>query len=356
MSIRAGNFTYQEIMSQQTIWREAVRTFRANADRLKALYAKEAIDGVLVTGCGSTYYLALTGAALIQQFAGITAQAYPASEIALLPERIFVPNRKYLLIAVSRSGETTETIAAVRTFRKHTQNPVIAVTCAGESALAASADLTFAVNAAQETSVAQTRSFNSMLIIIQAASAMLGGAASLDALDALESLLAEIFEQHHTLVRQIGEDPQFERFYFLGSGTLYGIASEAMLKMKEMSLSYSEAFHFLEFRHGPMSMVNDRTLVVGLLSDEAFQQELSVLMDMHQRGARILALSEGQFASALTYNVSLQSGLPNWVRPVLYLPLLQLMAYYRALSRNQDPDHPANLEFVISLNNMMISQ
>lgn len=340
------------------MWSEAVKAFQKNADKLKALYANEAYDCVLLTGCGSTYYLALAGAALVQQCAGVTAQAYPASEIALLPQRVFVPNKKYLLIAISRSGETTETIAAVRSFREHAQTPVVAVTCASESALATSADLTFAIDAAQETSVAQTRSFNSMLIVVQAIAASLAGTAEVDTLNPLESVLSAIFENHHTLVRQLGEDQQIERFYFLGSGSLYGIASEAMLKMKEMSLSYSEAFHFLEFRHGPMSMVNDRTLIVGLLSDEALQQELSVLRDMHGRGAAILAISEDDLASdaADFHSVSLRTGLPGWARPVLYLPLLQLMAYYRALSRNQNPDQPANLEFVISLNNLMISQ
>lgn len=358
MSDSAGSFTYQEIMSQQVLWSEAIKVFQKNADAIKTLYANQAYDCILLTGCGSTYYLALAGAALIQQFAGIPAQAYPASEIALFPKRVFVPGRKYLLAAISRSGETTETLAAVRSFREQTQNPVVAVTCASESALATRADLTFAVDAVQEQSVAQTRSFNSMLIIVQALAAWLGGAADLDALNSLEPALAGVFASHHALMRQLGEDPQIERFYFLGSGALYGIASEAMLKMKEMSLSYSEAFHFLEFRHGPMSMVNDRTLVVGLLSDEAREQELSVLHDMQRHGAAILAISEDDAADSVMpfHNVSLKSGLPNWARPVLYLPLLQLMAYYHALARNQNPDKPANLAFVISLNDLMISQ
>lgn len=358
MSVRAGNFTYQEIMSQQSMWSEAVHVFQKNAEQLKAIYTEAAFDSVLLTGCGSTYYLALTGAAMIQQFMGVTAQAYPASEIALLPERVFVPGRRYLLIAISRSGETTETLAAVRSFREHTQQPVIAVTCASESALGTSADLTFAVDAAQETSVAQTRSFASMLIVVQGIVASLANADQLDALSLLESQIADVFKNYHALARQLGEDRQIERFYFLGSGILYGIANEAMLKMKEMSLSYSEAFHFLEFRHGPMSMVNGQTLIIGLLSDDAWQQELSVLHDMRQRGATILAISEDKLAGdAPTFHgVSLKSSLPSWARTVLYLPLLQLMAYYRALSRDQNPDIPANLEFVISLNDSMISQ
>ena len=116
-----------------------------------------------------------------------------------------------------------------------------------------------------------------------------------------------------------------------------GVASEAMLKMKEMSLSYSEAFHFLEFRHGPMSMVNDHTLVVGLIGEEAAAQEIAVLRNMKARGAQILALTENDHAmNEWAHVVHLDSMLPSWARPVTYMPVLQLMAYYRALSNGQN--------------------
>jgi len=132
---------------------------------------------------------------------------------------------------------------------------------------------------------------------------------------------------------------------------LYGLACEAMLKMKEMSLSYSEAYHMLEFRHGPMSMVNERTLVAGLLSDQAGAQETAVLRDMRARGARILAIGEapaGDVAS-LGQVVALQTGLPLVARAIAYLPVLQLLAYYRAMFNRQNPDQPANLHAVIVL-------
>jgi glucosamine--fructose-6-phosphate aminotransferase (isomerizing) len=126
--------------------------------------------------------------------------------------------------------------------------------------------------------------------------------------------------------------------------------------MKEMSLSYSEAYHFLEFRHGPMSMVTEQTLIVGLLSDGVQTYEAAVLWQMHQRGAHILALSEGgsgMEASDRVYDVVLQSGLPVWARTVLYLPVLHLLAYYRAIANNQNPDHPAHLDAVVSLDSLL---
>ena len=343
-------------MSQPVIWDNAVAVFQQHADALKALWGEGGYDRVLFTGCGSTHYLAVAGAALFQQFTGINARAYPASEIALLPDFVFLPQSNPLLITISRSGETTETVQAVRVFRERTGNPVISVTCASGSTLAQNADLSFAIDAAQETSVAQTRSFASMLIVVEAISALLAGRDDLDQLAGLSPVVARLLDEYSDLAKRLGEDPQIERFFFLGSGALYGIANEAMLKMKEMSLSYSEAFHFLEFRHGPMSMVDGHTLLVGCVSEEAHRQETAVLRQMQQRGAQILALTESDYSAELTESINvvrLASNLPAWARPVAYLPILQLMAYYHALARGQNPDQPANLDFVISLDESM---
>lgn len=356
MTTKNGSYTFAEIFSQPEIWIDAIASFHQTADELKAIMDQGGFDSVLFTGCGSTYYLAHVGATLFQQVTGINARAYPASEIVLFPDIVFASNNHPLLITVSRSGETTETVEAVRMFRKYSQNPMITVTCGSDSTLAKQADLVFAIDKAQETSLAQTRSFASMLIVIQAIAAFTAGRSDLDTIDQLPSLATHLLTNYHALAQTLGEDKQIERFFFLGSGTLFGIASEGMLKMKEMSLSYSEAFHMLEFRHGPMSMVDDHTLIVGLISEEAHAQEASVLRQMKQRGAQILAISEDDYHLEFenwSHFVHLNSGLPRWARPVVYLPVMQVMAYYRALSNGQNPDQPANLTFVISLDESM---
>lgn len=356
MTDQRGAHTFAEIMSQTELWDKAVDAFHRQSGGLKALWEKGGYDRVLFTGCGSTHYLALAGAALFQQLLGISARAYPASEIALLPDYVFLPNTNPLLIAVSRSGETTETVAAMRVFRERTGNPVIAVTCASGSTLSAQADLAIAIDEAQEQSLAQTRSFASMLIVVEAAAAALAERSDLDTLSRLSPVVTCLLSEYRDLAQLLGEDQRIERFFFLGSGALYGIACEAMLKMKEMSLSYSEAFHMLEFRHGPMSMVDAQTLVIGLVSEDASPQEVAVLRQMRERGAQILALAEagrGEGLADWMHFVQLDSKLPSWARPVAYLPVLQLMAYYRALARGQNPDQPANLEFVVSLDKSM---
>jgi glutamine---fructose-6-phosphate transaminase (isomerizing) len=113
--------------------------------------------------------------------------------------------------------------------------------------------------------------------------------------------------------------------------------------MKEMTLSHSEPFHFLEFRHGPMSMVTKSAVVVGLLSEKNSSHEQAVLNEMQTMGGKILSLAE------TGAQVTFESGMPESVRNVLYLPVLQLMAFYRSMAKGLNPDHPNNLTAVVKL-------
>lgn len=350
-----GVHSYAEIVSQPDALIAAVRVFAAQIAEAEGIWRTGDYDELIVTGCGSTHYLSLTVAATFQQLTGIAARAYPASQIALMPEQSLRPSAKPMLLAISRSGRTTETIAAIRKFRAHKQSAVMAITCDSASPLAHEADLAFTIDAAQEISIAQTRTFSSMLMVAQALCAHLAGQPIEEALSALPGHVRGVMQQYEQLSRQLGEDRTIERFFFLGSGSYYGAACEAMLKMKEMSLSCSEAYHTLEFRHGPMSMVHDRSLVVGLLSDEAFEQEIAVLRDMHVRGARILAITARTIAlmPQIRHVVQIESSLPTWARVNIVIPPLQLLAYYRAIANGQNPDKPENLAFVVSLNEAM---
>jgi len=114
--------------------------------------------------------------------------------------------------------------------------------------------------------------------------------------------------------------------------------------MKEMTLTHSEAFHFLEFRHGPMSMVNERAVVVGLLSEKNVSHEKAVSDEMQALGAKTVTLAESDA------EVAFESLIPESVRGVLYLPVLQLMALYRSLAKGLNPDRPNNLTAVVQLN------
>ena len=350
-----GESTLAEISSQPSAWMNALDVFKTQADTIRALWDRGQFERVIFTGCGSTHYLSMAAAALLQTLTGIPAEAYPASEIVLFPELTLAPKARTLLVAVSRSGATTETVEAARLFRARAGHPIIVITCYSDSELAKAADIVLTAEAAQEVSVAQTRSFTSMMVIAEALAALAAGI-DYGLLNQLPVICQRLLADYHHLAQQLGENKAINQFFFLGSGLLYGIASEAMLKMKEMSLSHSEVFKVLEFRHGPMSVVEGHTLIAGLISEGPAPHEIKVLDEMHARGASTLALindtalvTEGTRRSV----VWLRTELPVWARPVLYLPVLQLMAYYRAMANGQNPDRPAYLEAVVSLDTLM---
>lgn len=348
MPEKRGAYTREEILGQVSAWQA---TLQALGEQENALLAfRKPFEQVIFIGCGSTHYLSLAGAAVFQALTGLPARALPASEILLLPDVYLAQGADVLLVAVSRSGETTETVEAVRTFYRHGGREVMAITCYEDSALAKEASISPAVRQAHEESIAQTRSFSTMFLTAQVVSALWAGREDfLSELRALPAHGERLIARQHELGRELGESPDFERFFFLGSSPNYGLACEAMLKMKEMTLSYSEAFYFLEFRHGPKSMVNERTLVTGLLSDSGSEYEMAVLREMQGLGAKILALADRANLEGMDFPFPLESGLSEMVRCLLYMPLLQIIAYYRSMSKGLDPDRPKNLDAVVKI-------
>lgn len=342
--------TLKEILTQPAAWQAALEIVAGKQNTLRTLWKAGQFSDILVTGCGSTHYLSMAAAPLFQQQLGKRARALPASELLLFPETLIPPGNNSLLVTISRSGRTTETVHAAQQYRTSQKGTIVNIGCYDHTELVAQSDLAFVIQEGQEESVVQTRSFSAMLVAAQAAVASLVGDEQIQSMQQLPTIGKQLISTYHNLAQQLGSNPRFERFYFLGSGLQYGLASEANLKMKEMSLSISEAFHFMEFRHGPMSMVNDHTLVVGLLSEAARPYELAVLREMRKMGAQTLVLADQPVAEdAADYQVCFNSGLPEARRGVLYLPVLQLLGYYRARQNGQNPDQPHNLTAVIVL-------
>jgi len=346
-----GQHTWSEITGQPEAWRATWGAFTADRTALEDFLSQTDFAQILVVGCGSTHYLAQTAAAILTRRTRTPAYPLPSSELWLFPGTN--SSDRTLLLAVSRSGTTTETLRALERFRETYGGSVLAVTCYPQSPLAQQANFALVTPGGQEQSVAQTRSFTSMLLLTQAlAAALASDEEMLERLHRFPDVLEDLVARLGDLPQRLGTDQGIERIFFLGGGPLYGLANEAMLKMKEMSLSYAEAYHPLEFRHGPMSMVDEHTLVVGLLSDTGLAEELRVLEDMQGLGARTLALIED--GSVFTdgqadHVVELRSGLDEWERGPLYLPVLQRMAYHRAVAKGLDPDRPHNLTAVVEL-------
>ena len=332
--------TYREIMSQPEAWGASLEQLAAHTADFEALAHAQ---HVLFSGCGSPYYLALAAAAHAQELGHCVAHGVPAGEIWLNPAAV-VPPGPALLITPSRSGETSEVLHAVRVFRELQRGQVLTLCAYPDRSLTGAGDLNIVLPAAQEQSVAQTRAFSSLFLATLVINAVRAGQAQLVSdFGRLPDVCRALFSAYAGLARDYGQDLSFDRFYFLGSGARYGLASELSLKMKEMTLTHSEPFHFLEFRHGPRAMAGPGALIVGLVSQANARHERAVLDDMRAQGAQILAIGEDQADVAFHSGLSDQAALP------LYLPILQLLAFQRALAKGLNPDAPDNLDVFVHL-------
>lgn len=334
----------QEIESQGQGWREAISLIRASQGRLAAL-----LEGreVRFLGAGSSYYL---GNAAVSTWAslGLKATSVPASEPLLYPNR-YLWSSDHVAVAVSRSGSTTETLEAMRRA-KQAGAATLLVTTVGDAPMVNIADLSLVIAGAAERSTVQTRSFSAQLMAALAVGWQVSGRPLADDADQLWQSASELNQRSAAAATAAGTD--WDRAYFLGTGTMVGLAQEGALKMKEAALTEAEAFQTMEFRHGPKSMVDPRTLIVGLVSREAREQEVRVLREMRDLGARVLSIGEYPLGEPGILSLAWGAGLPSELSAPLALPTLHHLAYRRALSQGISPEHPRNLSFAVELDGL----
>lgn len=353
----SGYLMKQDLESQADSLAPACQDFRLQTESmLRAGVQSWGEKSWVFTGCGATYALSLTAAALFKEL-GIAAAALPASEVTFYPELIPFPGS--VLVAFSRSGETSETLWAVDSFhRQRPQGKVLAITTNPGSTLSHIVDLTLGSTAIRDRSLIETRSFTGMLYLAQLLSAWIGrGASHLDHLAEIPGTMKNLPAEIKFTAEGIGRDLAVTRFFFLASGPAYGLAYQSALMMKECSAEWVEAFHPLEFRHGPRSTAIAGSFVCLFLGDDprASREEMRVVMEMKDQGARTLVLYDAhstdidQLKSTGLSFLDLGTKLPLIDRLPAYLPFFQWLAFERALAKGLDPDHPVHLIAVTKL-------
>jgi glucosamine--fructose-6-phosphate aminotransferase (isomerizing) len=343
MMMEPGEYTYQEIQSQPDAWAAVLDQLKQMRTNIEGIQPLSRFDQIIFTGCGSTYYLSMAAAALNQELTGLPCRAFPASELWHYPLSSYT-HGKTLLVAVSRSGETTETLYAGEAFLEKRIGELLTLSCYPDQPLAKMGAFNLVLPSGQERSVAQTRAFSTLYLATVALGCLWAGSKeSFSRLSQLSEDGRRILKNYAGYTADLGADPGFDRFYWLGSGPRHGLACELSLKMKEMSLTHSEPFHFMEFRHGPKSMVTPTSLVIGLRSTTNGSQEAAVLKDVKDLGGRKVDIAESGS------DVRFESGLKETLQNILFLPVGQMIAYARSISKCLNPDHPTNLDSVVRL-------
>ncbi len=345
-----GRHALAEIRNQPAAWAGTLQVVEANAEQLRTLC--QDVQSVIFTGCGSGLNVAWAIAAAFQNFTGLPARAVPAADFIFFPKIVFPQHQHNLVVAISRSGDTTETVNACAAAQAH-GSKTLAITCYPESRLAKMADFALVLEAANEKAVVTTQSLTSMVLCGQGLTALVSGRQDyLKQLQNLPVIGNEVLAKTHQIGRKIGQNLGISRFAFVGNGPYYGLARECQLKIKEMTLLPSDSYPMLEFRHGPKSNVNRQMLVTLLMSDAARNAEIEFLEEMKALGGSTLVLCDQagvQLSQLADTIVELDCGLPDFVRDVLYMPVVHFLAYYRSLLEGQDPDYPANLDYAVIL-------
>ena len=347
-----GAYSLAETLSQPQCWRDCLTGLRADPAIAEITSRFANSSEWIFIGCGSSYYIALSAAASWSAITGVRARAIPASELLLFPGLILSGVREFVPVLISRSGHTSEVLRAAQLLNEK-KIPSIAISCGRKQPLEELATVSILLTAADEQSTVMTRSFTSMFLGLQyLAASFAKNAKFIDALHALPKVADDLVQNIPGRIREFANQNAFTDYVCLGQGPYYGLACESSLKLTEMSCSYAQAFHTLEFRHGPKSIVSGETLITFLLSESNYDAEVDLLEEVKSLGGATLAVANlfTPRARAVTdVVIEMNCDLPEYARLAPYVFAGQLMGIYIALQKGLDPDHPRNLSRVVIL-------
>jgi glutamine---fructose-6-phosphate transaminase (isomerizing) len=351
----AGSKSCAEILSQPQCWSDCLAAVEGRGS-LSAISEKfRGTKGWLFIGCGSSYYVALAAAATMATLTGRRSQAIPASELLLYPELTLAAAGDSTPILISRSGRTSEVLKA-RELLKSRSIPMIAITCARGQPLEQQVPATIVLPHADEQSTVMTRSFSSMLLVLQQLAALIARDSEFGhSLHRMPVAAAPVLQTLPAEIKRFVDRHQFADYVCLAQGPFYGLACEYALKVTEMSVSYAQSYHTLEFRHGPKSIVSADTLLIFLLSDSGYQAEREALEEMKSLGGTTLVVAnkaDARVRAASDLLVELSLDVPELVRLAPTLFAGQLLGLYTGLRKGLDPDSPRNLSRVVALDDI----
>jgi glutamine---fructose-6-phosphate transaminase (isomerizing) len=345
--------TMGEILSQPAVWQMALAELNQSEQPGAILDRTRERAEWLFLGCGTSFYLAEAAASSWTMLTGQRARALPASEPLLFADLAYTKTPNLQSVIISRSGRTSEAVRAAEFLSRELHVPTLGITCTADSSLERACDQTIRIAAANEKSLVMTRSFTTMLMALQHLAAR--KAQRPDFLEAQLRVAAQFETQIQSIAPRIEAFVQkhsFADFVFLGQGPFHGIACEAALKVMEMSCSYSQSFHTLEFRHGPKAIVSQETCLTFFLSESAAKAECEVLAEMKELdGVTIAVCNQATDAIRRSSDLLFELGLdgPELAALAPSVVASQLLGFFTGVKKNLNPDEPKNLSRVVIL-------
>ena len=310
------------------------------------------LERVVIVACGTSYHAALVGRSMVERLAGLPAEVDIASEFRY---RDLILDHRTLVVAISQSGETADTLGAVKAARAR-QAPVLAVTNVVGSAIAREANGVVYTHAGPEIGVASTKTFTTTItacyLIALALGERRGYLPDADARKRAE----EILEAPRFIEAALAVDPEvaalardfarYPNFLYLGRGLHFPLALEGALKLKEISYIHAEGYAAGEMKHGPIALIDENMPVVALVPrDATYERMMGNLQEVCAREGRVIAICHpgDHEAGRIAYATVTVPAAPDLIAPLVSAVPLQLFAYHVAAFRGLDVDQPRNL-------------
>jgi len=358
--IGKGNFEHfmlKEIYEQPSVIGETLSSFINPVSKTIELSDLELqlpnISRVTVVACGTSFYAGLTAKYWIEQHAKVPVECDTASEFRY---RELEMKPGGLAIFISQSGETADTLAALRYCKEQGQF-ALAIVNVGESTMAREADAFLMTHAGPEIGVASTKAFVTQLSVLACLTIFIAqqrkridksqAEAFCDSLVELPSRINAVLSRADEFRKLSKLVSEARDVLYLGRGSAYPIALEGALKLKEISYIHAEGYAAGEMKHGPIALIDESVPVIVIApNNHLFEKTASNTQEVLSRGGRVILFSDGEGIKKLGGLVEAAFELPRmdpFVDPILYTIPVQLLAYYTALEKNTDVDRPRNL-------------
>jgi glucosamine--fructose-6-phosphate aminotransferase (isomerizing) len=312
------------------------------------------VNAVTFLACGTSYHAAKVATYWLEEIAGIPAYAEVASEYRY---RTSVPNPDALIVTISQSGETADTLAALNHAKALGQDKTLTICNVPESALTRVSRLKFLTRAGPEIGVASTKAFTTQLaglFLLTLVLAKLRGrltpeqeAAHLAALRSLPNKLQQVLALEPQVEAWSQRFANKHHALFLGRGVHYPVALEGALKLKEISYIHAEAYPAGELKHGPLALVDEDMPVITIApNDQLIEKLKSNMQEVRARGGELYVFADGDVhieESAFVHVIRLPGGSNGALSPILHTVPLQMLSYHAALQKGTDVDKPRNL-------------
>jgi glucosamine--fructose-6-phosphate aminotransferase (isomerizing) len=351
------HYMHKEIHEQPAVIGDTLNSYVNPATGAISLpelpFALEDISRVAIVACGTSYYAALVARYWIEDLAGVPVDIDVASEFRYRTPPLATGG---IAIFISQSGETADTLAALR-YAKQQGQKIVVVVNVPESTMAREADIVLPTRAGPEIGVASTKAFTTQLVTLACFTLALARAkGTVDAAREAElsHALAEVPARaadvlaHDERIQGLAEAlTHAKTVLYIGRGSGYPVAMEGALKLKEISYIHAEGFAAGELKHGPIALIDkDVSVIVVAPPDALFEKTASNLQEVVARGAQVVFLSDAKGIAQLGEMARASIELPevdSFVAPILYTIPVQLLAYHVAVNKGTDVDQPRNL-------------